>query len=567
MSAAPSQHADLNPTPAPKRVISADLVAGLSIAGLLLPEAVAYSSIANLPPQTGVIALFAGLLCYGLFGSSRFAIVSATSSSAAVLAAATASMANGDIGLRMTLAIGLVMITGLFFLLAGLARMGSVTDFIAKPVLRGFAFGLAIVIIVKQIASVVDVHPVHSDMTRFIPEMLAQAGRWNWISVAVMAAALALLFLFARLRRVPGALLVIVIGVAAGQWLNLQQYGVGLVGSIHLQLALPTLPMLSRADWLRLGELGFAMGMILYAESYGSIRSFAIKHGDTTAPNRDLLALGASNLLSGLFHGMPVGAGYSATSANEAAGATSRLSGWVAALVMLAIVLTLLPGIALTPEPVLAAIVIHAVSHTLNPMAFRPYFQWRRDRLVVVASVIAVLLLGVLDGLLVSIVISIFMMLRQFSQSTISILGQLGDSHDFVNMRTHPAAQPVAGIIILRPNEPLFFANAERILSQARRSIAAAKDLHTVILSLEESPDLDSTSLEGLHDFFTFVEASGLQLLLARLKDPVYDIMKNAVTPAFPAACLSALSVAEAVHVALTPQQDTKQATDIIQGE
>ncbi|AMP16615.1 SulP family inorganic anion transporter [Collimonas pratensis] len=567
MSAAPSQHADLNPTPAPKRVISADLVAGLSIAGLLLPEAVAYSSIANLPPQTGVIALFAGLLCYGLFGSSRFAIVSATSSSAAVLAAATASMANGDIGLRMTLAIGLVMITGLFFLLAGLARMGSVTDFIAKPVLRGFAFGLAIVIIVKQIASVVDVHPVHSDMTRFIPEMLAQAGRWNWISVAVMAAALALLFLFARLRRVPGALLVIVIGVAAGQWLNLQQYGVGLVGSIHLQLALPTLPMLSRADWLRLGELGFAMGMILYAESYGSIRSFAIKHGDTTAPNRDLLALGASNLLSGLFHGMPVGAGYSATSANEAAGATSRLSGWVAALVMLAIVLTLLPGIALTPEPVLAAIVIHAVSHTLNPMAFRPYFQWRRDRLVVVASVIAVLLLGVLDGLLVSIVISIFMMLRQFSQSTISILGQLGDSHDFVNMRTHPAAQPVAGIIILRPNEPLFFANAERILSQARRSIAAAKDLHTVILSLEESPDLDSTSLEGLHDFFTFVEASGLQLLLARLKDPVYDIMKNAVAPAFPAACLSALSVAEAVHVALTPQQDTKQATDIIQGE
>jgi MFS superfamily sulfate permease-like transporter len=151
------------------------VIAGLSIAGLLLPEAVAYSSIANLPPQTGVIALFAGLLCCGLVGSSRFAIVSATSS-AAVLAAATASLANGDNGLRMTLAIGLVVITGVFFLLAGLARMGSVTDFIAKPVLRGFAFGLAIVIIVKQLASVVGVQPANSDMTRFIPEMLAQIG-------------------------------------------------------------------------------------------------------------------------------------------------------------------------------------------------------------------------------------------------------------------------------------------------------------------------------------------------------------------------------------------------------
>ena len=157
-----------------------------------------------------------------------------------------------------------------------------------------------------------------------------------------------------------------------------------------MQLATPTLPILSPADLLRLGELSFAIAMILYAESYGSIRSFAIKHNDEVAPNRDLLALGASNLLSALFQGMPVGAGYSATSANEVAGATSRLSGWIAALVMLAIVLTLLPSIALTPEPVLAAIVIHAVHHTLNPMIFRPYFQWRRDRLVV----IAVLLLG-----------------------------------------------------------------------------------------------------------------------------------------------------------------------------
>ncbi|AMP01451.1 sulfate transporter family protein [Collimonas arenae] len=568
MTVSQTQQNDLNLPPPAKRFAIADLIAGLSIAGLLLPEAVAYSSIANLPPQTGVIALFAGLLCYGLFGSSRFAIVSATSSSAAVLAAATASLANGDIGLRMTLAIGLVMITGVFFLLAGLARMGSVTDFIAKPVLRGFAFGLAIVIIVKQLASVVGVQPAHSDMTRFIPEMLAQVSHWNWVSVAVAAAALVLLFLFARLKRVPGALLVIVIGVIAGKWLDLPQYGVGLVGSIHLQLATPTLPILSRADWLRLGELGFAMAMILYAESYGSIRSFAIKHNDTVAPNRDLLALGASNLLSGLFHGMPVGAGYSATSANEAAGATSRLSGWIAALVMLAIVLTLLPGIALTPEPVLAAIVIHAVSHTLNPMIFRPYFQWRRDRLVVIASVIAVLLLGVLDGLLASIAISLFMMLRQFSQSTISVLGRLGQGHDYVNMRTHPEAKPVSGVIILRPNEPLFFANAERILNQARESILNAGDaVHTVILSLEESPDLDSSSLECLHDFFSFVSSKGLRLLLARLKDPVYDIMKNAAAPSFPIESLSALSVAEAVHLALADKQATSHPTEQLTGE
>jgi MFS superfamily sulfate permease-like transporter len=240
----------------------------------------------------------------------------------------------------------------------------------------------------------------------------------------------------------------------------------------------------------------------------------------------------------------------------------------VAALVMLAIVLTLLPAIALTPQPILAAIVIHAVGHTLNPAIFRPYFQWRRDRLVVIASVIAVLLLGVLDGLLASIAISLLMMLRQFAQSTISVLGRLGQGHDYVNIRTHPEAQPVSGVMILRPNEPLFFANAERILGQARQNIvAAAPPVHTVILSLEESPDLDSSSLEALHDFFNFVSSRGLRLLLARLKDPVYDIMKNAVAPAFPLASLSALSVAEAVHLALAGQHSANQTIATRPGE
>ncbi|MGS0743406.1 SulP family inorganic anion transporter [Glaciimonas sp. GG7] len=530
-----------------------DVIAGLSIAGLLLPEAVAYSSIGNLPPQAGVIALFAGLLCYGVLGTSRFAIVSATSSSAAVLAAASASIANGDNGLRLTLAIGLVLISGIFFMLAACARMGNVTDFIAKPVLRGFAFGLAIVIILKQCASVVGVAPAHSDVIRFVPELLAHIARWNWAGVGVATVALVLLFVFAQFKHFPGGLIVIALGIAAGKWLDLPHYGIGLVGTIHLQLATPTLPLLSRAEWLRLGELGFAMVMILYAESYGSIRSFAIKHGDNVSPNRDLIALGAANLLSGLFHGMPVGAGYSATSANEAAGASSRMAGWVAALVVLAIVLTLLPSIALTPQPVLAAIVIHAVSHTLKPALFRPYFVWHRDRFVVISAVICVLLLGVLDGLLAAIGISIVLVLRQFSASSILVLGRLGASHNYVNMATYPQAQAVPGMLILRPNEPLFFANAERILSQARRVIATSDPAtHTVILSLEESPDLDSSSIEALEDFYRFIKGScdGKRLLLARLKGPVFEVLKRLDPTIIPPASLSSLSVDDTVRMA-----------------
>ena len=154
--------------------LKADFVAGLSIAGLLLPEAVAYSGIAGLPPQAGVIALLAGLVCYGLIGNSRFAIVSATSSSAAVLLAATSSIAGLDMALRMALAAGLILLTGAFFLTAGFARLGGVSNFIAKPVLRGFAFGLAITIVIKQLPKIVNVHTAHSDIFRYAWDVLSQ---------------------------------------------------------------------------------------------------------------------------------------------------------------------------------------------------------------------------------------------------------------------------------------------------------------------------------------------------------------------------------------------------------
>ncbi|WP_343584100.1 SulP family inorganic anion transporter [Herbaspirillum sp.] len=527
---------------------ASDLLAGLSLAGLLLPEAVAYSSIANLPPHMGIIALLAGLACYALLGSSRFAIVSATSSSAAVLAAATATMAGGDPAHRVVLATGLVILTGVLFLIAGMARMGNITDFIAKPVMRGFTFGLAIVIIVKQLPKVVGVHPTHGGLMPLVAELFGQVGAWNPVALAVGAIALALLFLFARMKSVPGAMIVIALGIAASRWLELSRHGVGLVGPIVLQRPTLTWPQLARADWAQLAELAVAMVLILYAESYGSIRSFAMKHGDTVAPNRDLLALGAANVFSGLLQGIPVGAGYSATSANEAAGATSRWAGAIAAIAVLVVVMVLLPWVALTPEPVLAAIVIHAVSHTLKPAALRPYFQWRRDRLVVVAAVLGVLLLGVLDGLMAAIGISILMMLRRFADSRLSVLGRLGEGHDFVRLDLHPEALPVAGILIFRPEEPLFFANAEKILGQARQRINdAAQPVNAIILSLEESPDLDSSSLEALRDFAGFVHAAGKRLLLARLKSSVQEILKRADIAGLPPSDIIDLSVDDAV--------------------
>lgn len=538
-------------TPAVGASRLSDLIAGLSIAGLLVPEAVAYSGIANLPPQYGVIALLAGLTCYGMVGRSRFAVVSATSSSAAVLAAATASLSGADSEHRIALAMGLIILTGMFFAAASLARMGELSAFIAKPVLRGFSFGLALVIILKQLPKIVGFTPGSTGILPFAYALFRQIGHWQLAPLVTGLVALVILFLLRPYRKIPASLLVIVLGVAAQQMFELDQHGVGLVGRIDLALQLPGLPDLTQREWLRLGELAFALLFVLYAESYSSIRGFALKHGDDFAANRELAALGLANIASGLFQGMPVGAGYSATSANEAAGAQSRWAAWLAALVVLVMVLTLLPYVARTPEPVLAAIVINAVSHTLRLDALRVYFRWQRDRLIVLAAIAAVFVLGILDGLLAAVGVSLLMTLRELSIPKISILGRMGDGHDFVSIFGHPDVHPVPGVLIIRPEAPLFFANAERIVASVRQIIESRSEpLKTLILSLEESSDLDGTSIEALADLARYAKGKEIRLLFARMKEPALSVLSRAGISDLLADALSNWSVDDAVAAA-----------------
>jgi MFS superfamily sulfate permease-like transporter len=521
----------------------ADVLAGLSLAGLLLPEAVAYSGLANLPPQAGVIGLFAGLLCYALIGRSRFAIVTATSSSAAVFAAATLALGADGAVQRAALGSILVAATGCAFLLCGCARLGAMSNLIARPVLRGFSFGLALVIAVKQWPHIVGM-PVHSgDFLPLLAEILRGTGAWQPASLGVGVCALAGLFALERVRHVPGVLIVIVAGIAAAPWLA--SHGVLLTGPIHLALEAPSYAMPAGAHWLPLVEFALALMFILYAESYSSIRTYALKHDDSVRQNRELIALGIANIVSGAFHGTPVGAGYSGTSANEAAGAQSRAAGLYAAATILGMVLLFLPWIERIPAPVLAAIVIHAVSKSLRIGVFRPYFKWQRDRLVTMTAVAAVIVFGMLDGLLAAIAFSLAMLLHSLSSPRLSVLGRMG-AHDFVSIERFPQALCTPGILILRPEEPLFFANAEPLLALARHQALRQTDVRLLILSLEESPDLDGTALESLGEFAAWLAARQIGLRVARLKEASRDALLRANFSQLPAAGLDYSSVDDA---------------------
>jgi MFS superfamily sulfate permease-like transporter len=532
-----------------------DVLAGMSLAGLLLPEAVAYAGIGNMPPHAGVIGLLVGLLVYGLIGGSRFAAVSATSSSAAVLFASAWPLSGGQAAQYGVLAAGMVLLTGGLFVLGALAKVGAVSALIAKPVLRGFTFGLALVIIIKQAPKMVGLALHAGDAQATLLSLLWAWRQWYLPSLLVGLLALAAMVVGRRVMAPwPTALTVMLLGIAAHRLGWLSRWDIATVGQIQLAYAGPQWPDLARAQWLRLGEMAVAMVLILYAESYGGIRTLALKHGDDVQPNREWMALGLANVLSGLFSGMPVGAGYSATMANEAAGAQSRWAGLCAWAFSAAIIATCLPWVAEMPEPILAAIVIYAVGHMLSPRVFKPYFDWHRDRLVALSAVAAVWYLGVLDGLLASIAISLFMTLRGLAQARVVVLGRLGQSHDFVDVRLSPAAIRDERFLILRPEAPLFFGNVESLMGQVRSAWQQHPHARTLILSLEESPNLDGSSVEALQELSATVAKDGRQLILARLKNPAFVVLQRVE---WVHTRLTVLSIDEAVKLAT----DTAQAS------
>lgn len=537
-------------TCAVQRFAIGNVLAGLAVAGLILPEGVAYAGIAGLPPGRALAAGIAGGLAYVLVGRSRQAVLSPTSSSAAILAAALASLPGAPAD-RMAMASALVAAVGVIF--GGLAvfRLGSLSGFVSRPVLRGFAFGLAVTIIVKQLPKLFGVSLPAGPIWTILGGLVANAGQWRLESIVVGGLALALLLALRRVPRVPGALVVLALGIALGFAVDLPAHGVAVAGAVTLAmptLAFPTDP----AVWARLMPLAAPIALIVFAESWGTMRTLALRHGDAVSPNRELAAIGAANFAAALAQGMPVGAGFSAGSANDSAGATSRVAAVTAALALLLLGLFAGPLIARIPEPVLAAVVIGALTHALSPAPIARLFHIRRDQWIALAAATGVLAFGVLDGMLAAIALSIAQLLYRLSHPTVSVLGQVGKSHDFIDVLQHPDAQVLSDVAIYRPNAPLIFANAEAVLraiGDEARSVSA----RTVVLSLEESSDLDSTAAEVLGEFVSALARTGRRVILARLHDRARDVLK--LSGLAPLAESATFSVADAVSAAriITP--------------
>lgn len=534
-----------------------DWIAGLSVAGLMLPEAVAYAGIAGLPPQRAICAAIASCLAYGLFGRSRFAIVSPTSSSAAILAATLLAL-PGSADDKAALATILVALVGILFLIASIVRLGNLAGFISRPVLRGFAFGLAITIILRQVPVLAGVPVKASNLLSLLTSLVSSLPQWHLPSVLVGAAALAALIGLRRVPILPGAFLVLCAGIAASALFDLSHHGVALVGTIPL---LPAWPDFSSHQWTEvIALLPFVLPLvlILFAESWGTIRSFSLRHDETVEANRELGALGLANLASAIVQGMPVGAGFSAGAASEAAGAQTRATAVVAALGLAVLIVFAAAPVALLPQPVLAAVVIAALTHALDPMPLLRLWRLKRDGYIALGASLGVLVFGVLDGMLVAIALSLAALLKRLASPYVARLGRLAGGHDFVDIARHADAFPVSGVTVWRPAQPLFFANADTILNTIAGRVRADSRNRCVVVSLEESFDLDSTALDALLEFDTAVRAAGKRVQYARVHDHARDLI-IAAAPELKGRC--SVSVDDAVSAVLTQASSTRGAS------
>jgi len=511
-----------------------DLIAGLCVAGVLLPEAVAYAGLARLPVVHALSAMLVGLAVYAVFGGSRFAIVSPTSSTATLSAAAAVSLSGfntlADPAAYAQALLALVLLCGVVLMLLAAVRQGQLSAYVSRPVLRGFAFALAITIVIRQLPDALGITlpaAAGADPLHLLLYAATHGAQWHVPTMVVALLAAGLMAALRRWRQLPASMLVIVLAIAGAQFLDLGAMGVAEVGRFErpaFKLALPVLPI---SEWLRIAELAFGLVVLVFAESWGSVRSLALAHGDTVDANRELMVLGACNVGAALFQGMPVGAGFSASTANAAAGARSKWAGGFALAVIAAVLVFASSQLHWLPRPVLAVAVIAALWHALNPRPLVEVWRMRRDQVLLIGAVLAVLLFGVLHGMLAAIGLSLVAALRRFSLPVVHELGELGTSRNYVVIDAHSDASRVPGLLILRPEEPLFFANAERVVADIKVRLRAQPSgpIRAVILSLEESVDLDSTAVECLVELAQHLREAGIVLLLSRAKDAVRELL------------------------------------------
>jgi high affinity sulfate transporter 1 len=511
----------------------ADVIAGLTLWGLVVPEAMAYAGIAGLPPQAGLYTLLASLVIYALLGTSRHLVVQATSATAALIASsvaaalvASAAAAASDPETYQAYASAFVLVTGVVFLVAGLARLGFITQFLSKPVMSGFVLGLALFVAVGQLNKLFGVAKPEGNTVEKFLGILKELPQANWVTVAVGTVSLTLLFLLPRWnKKIPAGLVVLFGSILLSAALDLSgRFGVEVVGTLPQGLPSLALPQVPFATYLAMILPAIGTLLVAYSESLGAAREFAEKHGYEVDPNQELNACAAANLVSGVVGGMIAGGSLSASAVKEGAGARSQMANLVTWVATIVTVLFLTPLFASLPEAVLAALIIHAVWHIIAARKLRQVRLASRTEFALgVLALFGVLLIDVLQGMLIGLLASLILFIYQTSRPHISSLGSVpGVPGAYTSLERHPENIPVPGVLILRLDSPMVYYNALTVRDRVKALIAATQPSpRAIILDAGGQDQLDLTSAEVMRGFVQEMERAGISVCVAEVHAPV----------------------------------------------
>ncbi|ANS25321.1 sulfate transporter [Rhodococcus opacus] len=504
-----------------------DVIAGLTVWAVLVPEALAYATIAGVPPVVGLYAAIPALILYASAGSSRHLVVGPMSATAALSAAIVAPLAGADGGKYAALTAVLAIATGIAGLLAGLLRLGFIASFISEPVLKGFIVGLALTIIIGQFPALFGVEKEHGNFFEQAWGVVTHLGDIDFGTLAVGVLSLVVVLGFKRwLPLVPGSLLAVLLGIAAVTVFGLDGRGVDIVG--HIDSGLPSVGLpdgVGFDDYIDL--LGPAVGVLLigFAEGLGAAKTYAAKEGYEVDANRELLGLGTANLGSGLCSGMVVNGSLSKTAVNGGAGAKSQVSGLVVAVLTVVTLLFLTGLFEKLPEATLAAVVIAAVIELVDISALRRlYGVWterlgsiygyaaRADFAAALAAMVGVLLFDTLPGLVIGIGVSMLLLLCRASRPHVAALAKEGSL--WVDAERHPDLPTTPHVVVVRVEAGLFFANADHV--KDRIEDLCTDDTRVVVLDAETSPFIDVSAAQMLVQLRDVLARRGIALRVAR---------------------------------------------------
>jgi high affinity sulfate transporter 1 len=507
-----------------------DVIAGVTLAAYAIPVSLAYAGLAGLPPQVGVYGYLLGGLGYALLGSSRQLAIGPTSAISLMIAGTVAAMADGDAQRYAQVASLAGFTVALLCLFAWALRLSALVKLISDSILVGFKAGAGLTIAMTQLPSLFGVAGGGQNFFERALLFAGQLGQTNLVVLAIGVIAIALLVLGARwLPGKPVALGVVALSIVAASVLGLSALGVATTGQIPA--GLPTLagPALRLRDVEGIVPLAAGCLLLAYIESVSAARTFAEKHGYALDPRQELLGIGAANLAAALGHGYPVAGGLSQSAVNDRAGARTPLALVVASLT-LALCLLFLTGLLQNlPKAVLAAVVLTAVYGLLDVPALAR--MWRVSRLDFYAAAIAlaaVLLLGILQGILLAATASILMLLMRASRPHVAFLGRVPGTAIYSDLARHPENEPLPGVIAFRPEASLLYINADAVLESVldRLHVAGTPDVRLVVCDLSASPSIDLAGSRMLHELHKELAVHGIALRIVGARGRVRDLLR-----------------------------------------